>query len=192
MSQYVEVVMRKDTYEELIELAKLYAPKIICGFVSGRKEGKTIIVDDIYPIPTRSGPMIHFKPKSWKVWGSVKGYIKEVLGKEVIAEFHTHPYNIIEPNTNDKKIMRTLGRALWIIATPNEVAAWLYDVYNKEDPGPLRIRIRTIHEFIECRLVKSFNIFWWSAFFWYCLKYCFSKRRHLFSVFYQIEFSSGS
>lgn len=96
--------MTKKIQDGLIEVEKRCCPRIICGLLSGRRESETLIVEEFYPIPTRYGPKIHFKP-DWTAYRDVKNRIYEAK-KDVVGEFHTHSDGTEELNINDRKILK--------------------------------------------------------------------------------------
>lgn len=128
------VLIRKTTYSALVGLAKKYAPRITCGLLIGKRIGDVVHVDEIYPLPTFTGPKIHFKP-SWSAYRSALNDIHEEK-KTKVGEFHTHPDGTEELNLNDKRILRSLGSGLWIIATPSTVVPWHFCVQRYKEHFP--------------------------------------------------------
>ena len=119
-----KVVIKKEAYDDLIRLANKYAPKIICGFLVGRKDGETIHIDEVREAITRTSRRFHFKP-NWHNYSYVNSKIEEE-GKDVVGEFHSHPNGSEQLNLNDKKILRTLGGGFWIIVTLEKVIPWFF------------------------------------------------------------------
>lgn len=99
--------MTEKTYKDLIRLGEKYTPKIICGFLVGRREGKEVYVEEVREVITRTSRRWHFKPNWWN-YHSVQRKIKKE-GKQIVGEFHTHPNGVEELNYNDRKILRRLG-----------------------------------------------------------------------------------
>jgi proteasome lid subunit RPN8/RPN11 len=124
-----KVVVSRKIHDELIKLVSKYSPKIICGLLSGKKESDVVIIERFYPIPTICGPKIHFKP-NWAAYQDVKNVIYDAK-TDIVGEFHTHPDGMEELNINDRKILRKLGRGLWIIVTPQKVVPWYFEVIDK-------------------------------------------------------------
>ncbi|MFH8119958.1 MAG: Mov34/MPN/PAD-1 family protein [Candidatus Aenigmatarchaeota archaeon] len=122
-----KIIIKRQTYESMIQLAKKCQPKIICGFIIGRIEDNRIFIDDFYVLPTISGPKIHFKP-NWKAYREGQQYIKENLKKEIVGEFHTHPDGVEELSVNDRKILNRLGKGFWVIVTTQKVVPWYFEV----------------------------------------------------------------
>jgi len=118
--------MSRKVHYELIKLANKYSPKIVCGFLVGKREENKIIVEEHYVLPTLSGPKIHFKP-NWSAYQSTANIIHEQR-KTIVGEFHTHPDGNENLNINDRKILRKLGGGFWIIATPKKVIPWYFSV----------------------------------------------------------------
>lgn len=118
------VLIKKSTYDDLIGLANKYAPKITCGLLIGKRIADIVHVDEIYPLPTISGPKIHFKPS----WSAYRGAVNDVHEekKTIVGEFHTHPDGTEELNLNDKRILRKLRSGLWIIVTASTVVPWYF------------------------------------------------------------------
>ena len=114
-----QVVIRKDAYEKLLKLAREYAPRIVCGFIVGRREGDTIYVDEVREARTKCGPRIHFQPV-FKHFRQVSEEIGKE-GKKIVGEFHTHPSGKTELTRRDRVIMGWLKSGFWIIATENEI-----------------------------------------------------------------------
>ena len=121
-----KVFISRQVHDELIKLANKYSPKIICGFLVGKREEDRIIVEEHYVLPTSSGPKIHFKP-NWSAYHSTADIIHEQR-KTIVGEFHTHPDGSEQLNINDRKILRKLGGGFWIIATPNKIVPWHFRV----------------------------------------------------------------
>jgi proteasome lid subunit RPN8/RPN11 len=90
-----------------------------------------VIIEEVYPIPTQSGPRIHFKPV-WPAYREVKKFIYDSK-KNVVGEFHTHPDGSEELNINDRKILKKLGGGLWIIVTPKKVVPWCVEIINRSE-----------------------------------------------------------
>jgi len=123
--------MSDDIYNRLIALAREKAPKIVCGFLIGNTDGEKKIVEDIYPLPTRSGLKIHFKP-NWKEYRKNMKRIENEERRSIIGEFHTHPNGIETLNINDKRILRRLRVGFWIIATPDNVVPWFFEAFEMD------------------------------------------------------------
>ena len=121
--------MSKKTQDDLVRLANKYSPRIVCGLLSGEKKLDAVIVEEFYPIPTRCGPKIHFKP-SWDAYRDVKNRIHEIK-KSFVGEFHTHPDGMEELNINDRKILRKLGGGFWVIVTLQRVVPWYFKHIDK-------------------------------------------------------------
>ena len=126
-----KVVIRKEVYDDLIRLANKYAPKIICGFLVGRKDGEIIHVDEVREVITRTSRRFHFKP-NWYNYNKIRSEIKKEH-KEIVGEFHSHPGGNEELNLTDRKILRFLGAALWIIVTKTNIIPWYFKSGEKSD-----------------------------------------------------------
>ncbi|MEM2741714.1 MAG: hypothetical protein QXD95_06140 [Nitrososphaeria archaeon] len=114
------VCINSKVYEGLIELAKKYPSRIICGFIIGYKDNSSIFIDSFYLFPASTGPKIHFKP-IWNGYYSAKEYINNYMRKEIVGEFHTHPDGNEELTNKDKQILKWLGTKIMIIVTPNKI-----------------------------------------------------------------------
>jgi proteasome lid subunit RPN8/RPN11 len=137
-----KVVITKKVHDDLINIALKYSPKIICGLLSGRVKSGVVTVEEVYPIPTQSGPRIHFKPV-WSAYRQVKEFIYNSK-KDVVGEFHTHPDGSEELNINDRKILKKLRSGLWIIVTPEKVVPWCVESINESEPNFRRLVVEII------------------------------------------------
>ena len=126
-----KAIITKSAYDKLIELAQKYAPKIICGFLVGSVEGETLYINEVRQVLTRTRPRFHFKP-NWYNYNKILSEIKEE-GKKTVGEFHSHPFGSPELNMNDRKILRYVGSAYWIITTKSEVVLWYFKRGEKSD-----------------------------------------------------------
>lgn len=124
-------IIAKSAHEKLIELTKKYSSKIICGFLVGSTEKEILHISEVREVLTRTSPRFHFKP-NWYNYNKVRSEIKEE-GKKVVGEIHSHPSGSSELNLNDKKILRYLSSAYWIIVTKAEVVLWYFKRGEKSD-----------------------------------------------------------
>ena len=124
-----KLLIRKSAYQELLKLAE--KTEIVCGFLVGRKENNFVYVNEVRSVKTKSNWVIHFKPV-FKHFRQIADQIHGE-GKEIIGEFHTHPKGTSWPTRRDKKIMKQLSIGLWIISTPKEASAWLFDIWKMGD-----------------------------------------------------------
>jgi len=120
-----KATISKDAYDKLLRLAKEYAPRIVCGFLVGKKEKETVSVEEVYDLRTKSGFMIHFQPV-FSEFRRVSGEL-EKQGRKIVGEFHTHPTGGPEPTKRDRTIMTRVKFGLWIIATENSVQAMEFE-----------------------------------------------------------------
>lgn len=139
-----KVIIPQRIHDYLIRIANKYSPNIICGLLSGTVHYDTIIVEEAYPIPTRSGPKVHFKPV-WSAYYDVKNMIYESR-KSIVAEFHTHPDGSEELNVNDKKILKKLGKGLWILVTCKGIVPWYFEMKNKSEGFYKKIDVQLIND----------------------------------------------
>jgi proteasome lid subunit RPN8/RPN11 len=114
------VNIKPKVYEALLELAKKYSSRIICGFILGYKDNNQVFIDDFYLFPAYTGPKVHFKPL-WKGYFDAKEHVIKFMHKEIIGEFHTHPDGNEELTDKDKQILKWLGIRLMVIVTSAKI-----------------------------------------------------------------------
>jgi len=68
--------MSKKIHAKLTKLANKYSPKIVCGFLVGKREENRMIVEEYYVLLTASNPKTHFKP-NWSAYRSTANIIHE-------------------------------------------------------------------------------------------------------------------
>lgn len=117
------VTIKSKVHKTLLDLAKKYPTRIICGFILGHKENNQNFIENFYLFPAYSGPKIHFKPH-WRGYFNAKEHISKFMHANVIGEFHTHPDGNEELTDRDKQILKWLGTKLMVIVTPTKVIAW--------------------------------------------------------------------
>jgi len=120
-----KATISKGAYDKLLRLAKEYAPRIVCGFLVGKKEKETVSVEEVCDLRTKSGFMIHFQP----VFTEFRRVSTELekQGRKIVGEFHTHPTGGPEPTKRDRTIMGRVKFGFWIIATENAVRAMEFE-----------------------------------------------------------------
>jgi len=120
-----KVTISINAYSKLLSLSKQHAPRIVCGFLVGKKDHDTISVEEIHELRTKSGFMIHFQPV-FTEFRRVSGEL-EKQGRKIVGEFHTHPTGGSEPTKRDRTIMSRVKFGFWIIATQNSVQAMEFE-----------------------------------------------------------------
>jgi len=115
----------RDAYGKLLKIAKEHAPRIVCGFLVGKKDRGTVSVEEVYDLRTKSGFMIHFQPVFTEFRRVSSGLEKQ--GRKIVGEFHTHPTGSPEPTKRDRTIMSRVKFGFWIIATENSVQAMEFE-----------------------------------------------------------------
>jgi proteasome lid subunit RPN8/RPN11 len=127
------VYIKSNVYEDLLELAKKYPSRIICGFILGYKDNDCFFIDGFHLFPAYVGPKIHFKP-IWKGYYDAKEYITKFMHKEIIGEFHTHPDGNKELTDKDKQILKWLGAKIMVLVTPEDIIPIEYISQQKNQP----------------------------------------------------------
>lgn len=120
-----KVTIQREKHQKLLDLVPKHAPRIVCGFLVGDKNDKSILITDVREIRTRCNKRIHFQP----VFADFRRVANEIHkeGKTIVGEFHTHPEGSTEPTGRDMKIMRWMKTGFWIICSRNTVSAMLFD-----------------------------------------------------------------
>ena len=135
-----KATISKDAYGKLLRLTKEHAPRIVCGFLVGKKDEEAVSVEEVYDLRTKSDFMIHFQPV-FSEFRRVSGEL-EKRGRKIVGEFHTHPTGGPEPTKRDRTIMSRVKFGFWIIATENSVQAMEFEA--SEMWGSVNIKKVTI------------------------------------------------
>jgi proteasome lid subunit RPN8/RPN11 len=120
----MKLVMPRGGVQKISELAKK-SPVEVCGFLVGRKEGDSVVVEEIRETRNRLNSPVEFEIDPLEIVEVLDE--AEEKGLEVVGIFHSHIKCPPVPSEKDLKGMN-MWRNVWLIVTPSgEFQAWILE-----------------------------------------------------------------
>lgn len=125
----MQLIIPAHLWEKILSHAKEQAPKECCGYLLGRREGESNVVEEVFPMQnTHPQPKEHFSfsPKEQL------RVLREYSHLQIIGIYHSHPSSDPIPSQEDKEYMYFETYSNLILSLKNGIAFASYRKIKQE------------------------------------------------------------
>lgn len=134
------IYIKSEELKKMINQAKEEFPNECCGFLSGIKDEEDIHIYKIYPLTNIDKSSEHFSMDPKEQFSAVKAIRND--GKELIGNYHSHPYTPSRPSEEDKRLAYDTKALYGILSLEKEEPVFnLFSINKDKEVEKLQYKI---------------------------------------------------